>query len=424
MTAMLLFDASMLGALEEYAATYGRVTIARRRNVWNGPQPHLCLLSTYNDPFDDEPHVSWLALARPGNRVSTFERLVECERLRRVEPPIPLSQLRSALSARHRSLVDSTGRDILPEVGGREVVKSLLMLRPRLASVIEELTDTADVTPPVGAAGELLAFERDATATLLDIAKLKRRVLRRWRPEPTAALFLAGVPDLRVHEDAFIEHDAERFAFWARVPCRQLAWKVFADGQRHMFVMSASNRKTEETLGVDLMYYHEERKAFILVQYKKMRQDSEKRWFYWPDGELNSQLTRMRAVDDRCAAQAYGAYRLLATPCFIKLCETQALNIEQDQLLPGMYLPRLYFENLLADPSRRGSRGGNPIGYENVDPYLTNTLFIRLVREGLIGSTSAGPDAVTEQIRLSLDAGHSVVFGAHRGRRIRHSRSS
>src|SRR5918998_1614372 len=103
MTAMLVFDASMLGALEEYAAAYGRVTIARRRNVWNGPQPHLCLISTYYHPVDSEPHVSWLALARPGNRVSTFERLIECERIRRVEPPIPLSLLRAALPARYRS---------------------------------------------------------------------------------------------------------------------------------------------------------------------------------------------------------------------------------------------------------------------------------------------------------------------------------
>jgi hypothetical protein len=349
--------------------------------------------------------------------VSTFERLIECERIRRVEPPIPLSLLRAALPARYRSLVDSTDRDIFPESGGREVVKSLLVLRPDLASAIASLTHTPDVTPPLGAAGELLALEKDATATLLEIAKLKRRVLRRWRPGPTAVPFLAGVPDRRVHERALIQHDADRFSDWTDIPCRQLESKVFTDGQRHLFVINAHNKEVEDTLGVDLMYYHEERRAFVFVQYKKMRQDSEKQWFYRPDDNLDSQLARMRAVDACFAPQADSDYRLLATPCLVKLCEMQTLNVEQDQLLPGMYLPRLYFEKLLADRNRQRPTGATRIGYENVDPYLTNTLFVRLVREGLIGSSGADHNDVAEQIRLSLDAGRSVVCGAHRGKR-------
>jgi hypothetical protein len=130
----------------------------------------------------------------------------------------------------------------------------------------------------------------------------------------------------------------------------------------------------------------------------------------------------MRAVDDRCTAEASSDYRLLTTPCLVKLCETQLINPEQDRLLPGIYLPRPYFENLLADPGRRGPQGGKRLGYENVDPYLTNTLFIALVRDGLIGSTDTGSNYVAEQIQLSLDAGHSVVFGTHRGEPIRHRR--
>lgn len=37
-----------------------------------------------------------------------------------------------------------------------------------------------------------------------------------------------------------------------------------------MFVMNANRTPVERTLGVDLVYWNEQERAFVLVQYKKM----------------------------------------------------------------------------------------------------------------------------------------------------------
>ena len=74
-----------------------------------------------------------------------------------------------------------------------------------------------------------------------------------------------------------------------------------------------------------------------------------------------------------------------------------------------MYFAREHFEELL-DKQRR-PRNGMRIGYNDVDRYFSNTMFVDLVRDGWIGSRGPASDAIKSLIRESLDSGRAVVFG-------------
>ncbi len=86
--------------------------------------------------------------------------------------------------------------------------------------------------------------------------------------------------------------------------------------------MNANRTPVEHTLGVDVVYFNEARGSFVLVQYKKMREegsDGRKALSYRPDDSLDDELERMRRIDALCMEQS-GEFRLLTTACWMKLC--------------------------------------------------------------------------------------------------------
>jgi hypothetical protein len=173
--------------------------------------------------------------------------------------------------------------------------------------------------------------------------------------------------------------------------------------------MNANNKGPEATLGVDVIYYHEERKAFVLVQYKKMRKEGRaNRLSYRPDTRLAGQLERMRKLDERSAG-IVGDFPLLSTPCWLKLCDPSPKVDRLDEWIRGMYLAREYFEELLE--GRKGLRGGVRLGYDNVPRHVTNTLFVDLVRDGWIGTRGTATDEVMTAVRESLAADRAVMLG-------------
>jgi hypothetical protein len=280
---------SVFGAVMEFSEAW-------RRGTWEGIQPHLALLL-----LDDE--VRWLGRAQAGRAITTRDRIVRVTDIEEIDP-IPLSELGHALPSRHRTVVGRIG--VLPPGGGAAVVNALRELRPTFTDLISRLQRPLNLQLPHGRAGELLNQERDGLGVLLDLAGIRRQVLRTWSPARLGVPFLAGFPESVALEDDLITHDIERFGSWLSLPSSQVAWRAFTDGRSRIFVMNANRTAVERTLGVDVVYWHAERGSFVLVQYKKMqRQGSEKqdrfKLIYRPDHNLESELERMRRVDAMCS---------------------------------------------------------------------------------------------------------------------------
>jgi hypothetical protein len=178
--------------------------------------------------------------------------------------------------------------------------------------------------------------------------------------------------------------------------------------------MNANRTAVEHTLGVDVVYWNEQRSSFVLVQYKKLRREGNDNEGttqpeYRPDHNLGGELERMRQVDARCTPQP-GDFRLLSTPCWLKLCNPSGRVGDASDLIKGMYFAREHFEELIR--TCRGPKGGTVITYENSTRHLSNTLFIELVQDGWIGSSGSASDQIRDIVRESISTGHSVLFGA------------
>ena len=381
---------------------------AWRHGTWEGSKPHLALLVM-------EGEVGWLGRAQGGRAITSRDRVVKVTDIEEIDP-LPVGELRQALPLRHREVVERVG--ILPPGGGRAIIRALSELRPSCEGLIDRLQRSVDFSLPRGRRGELLNLERDGVGLLLDLAGVPRRALRSWSAPAVEVPFLAGIPDSVALEDHLIVHDTERFGSWFPVPSTHLAWRAFTDGARRIFIMNANREAVEHTLGVDVVYWNERDDSFVLVQYKKMERSlhddedggpgNQRRLTYRPDHNLLSELQRMQQIDTICS-QHSGPFRLLPTPCWVKLCEPDARIRDPAELIKGMYFAREYFEELLR--ICKGPRGGTCLTYDNVPRYLNNTMFIDLVRGGWIGSRGSASAQVRSLVQESIETRHAVVFG-------------
>ncbi len=406
MVAMLQTTASVEDRIDR-TTVFGEpagYTEAWQRDRWKGRDPHLALLL---DPIEEE--IRWLGRAQGGRQLTTVDRLVSVTEILELDEPVGLDLLEGELSARHERVLQRRG--ILPPRGGEAVVAALSKLRPEYAEDIDRLSRPATFVLPPGRRGQTLALERDAVGVLLELGGMARRPLRLWSsPPPSAASssFLAGLPETDQLEDTLIAYDAERFGDWVREPTTRLDWRLFKDGRREMLIMNANRTAVERTLGVDVVYYNKPLNSFVLVQYKRMIQRGKTPAAYRPDKNLIEELKRMRRIDALSEGSS-GEFRLMRTPCWLKLCEAKPVVADPTELIKGMYLAREHFEELMA--RLKGPKGGIVFSYDNVPRYLTNTLFLELVKEGWVGSQGDVTADIAGLVEQSLRDRHSVLIG-------------
>ncbi len=380
-----------------------RYTVAWRYSEWNGTKAHLALL------IDEDDHVRWLGRARGRDRVSSRDRRVEIVDIEEFSG-LTLDMVRQQLSPRHR---EGLRLGLLPDAAGRAVVEVLVSMYPDDEALIRRLGRDDDLRMPVGERGRLLNEQRDGTGLLLEIGGVGRESLRGWSPtDVQAPTFLAGIGPRAISEERIINHDISRFPQLVEGMSDHADWRVFGSDRRKMFVMNANVEPIETTLGVDVVYYNETFKSFVLIQYKRMVREESKsssgRLWYRPDGNLQKELDRMEVVDQTYGEQS-DDYRLRGKPCWVKLCEPYARVEDPTEFIRGMYLPRDYFAHLLE--VSLGPRGGVRLGYDNVPRHLTNTTFAQLVKDGWIGTSGTRTFELETVVSQVLESRRSLVLG-------------
>jgi hypothetical protein len=214
-----------------------------------------------------------------------------------------------------------------------------------------------------------------------------------------------------VSEETLINHDINRFPGLVVALGAEVDWRVFEGGGRRMFVMNANVEPVENTLGVDVVYFNETFKSFVLVQHKRLTKESndDDEWSLWyrPDSNLSAELDRMQTVDILYGS-GRGDFRLFDQACWVKLCNPSATQ-DSLQLIKGMCLAREYFVELLK--VCKGPRDAVRLGYRNVPRNINNTLFAQLVRDGWIGTYGTGTDELGEVIRTVLQDRRALILG-------------
>lgn len=291
---------------------------------------------------------------------------------------------------------------------------ALDVMFPGLGRIIDVLLANREV-PTSALAAATLAEERDATHLALRIAGIDVDPDDSWND--TASTYLSSLA-YAPRESALLAHDAVRFGEFELAGGERPDWQVFTDGQVSLRIANVDKTPLEETLGVDLIYRHVDADTFVLVQYKRMVKTS-KGWTYRVDGQFLDELERMSRVDGgdkRKSRAGAGTWRLNSGACWFKLVTpAKTFDLTSRKLLPGLYLPLEYAEELLADDCTLGPRGGRRFRWDEIDRYVTSGMFTQLVREGWIGSRGLKTKALQKLVDSSLGQDHAIVLADETG---------
>ncbi|WP_432586682.1 hypothetical protein ABVG11_12605 [Streptomyces sp. HD1123-B1] len=386
---------------------------------WKGT--HVTLIITGAER--DAPQVTYVARASkvrgPGD---DLKRRVEVIKPYRLLSPVPWAELEGLVPQLSRRYLSRDGA--LPDGAGRHLLHALSQRASDVVPHLHTLGAGNRPSPALTPTARLLVDERDATLTSVRMTDFDLDELVSWdQPhEDDDVPFVARVQTRNgpSHEDDLIAYDAQRFRDWLGPEdwLNRAAWTGFSQGEQRLVIYNANRKAAEETLGVDLIYYHESRDCFVMVQYKRMSKGSGKSdWRYYPnsDNNLADQLERMRAIDDECdkLRREVDDYRLCSRPSWFKLCQGDSLMPDARSLTPGIYLAREHFDQL----HKRFQAPGNARSFsrKTVDRYLDNTEFTDLVAGGWIGTTGFGSQGVQRQLELSLSGSREVVFAAVTG---------
>jgi hypothetical protein len=389
---------------------------------WSIGRSYLCLLAD-NGRTENQKVIAGIARVIPGKADGDYERGATITDFIRITPQVEIARLRTRLGQQFADAANEGPAS--SEARARRLIEVLRAEVPRLNDEIDALISKISRRLPDGHAGEIRAHEKDVVNSLLRAFGHDHEILRDAGFVSRDAPFLSALPD----ETRMINHDADHFRDWfvrdpdPLVPGVKIAVEPalevasFRSGKSELLIYNANNGHAEDITGVDLIYYNVHERCFVMVQYKKFKIEIDGP-VVRPDNRLNSQLARMRDIDDQCKPGADALdIRLHPKPCFLKLCMKEDPAVDSLDMIKGFYLSREHFETVLNSPAGRGPRGGKRIGAMTSPRHLDNEMFTRLLAYGWIGSCGVGTEFVREQVWNSLQQRGSVIFGTHVGDR-------
>jgi hypothetical protein len=389
-------------------------------NVWQQRRPYLGVFT--HSAGRSAERVVGIGVAIPGKMSGDYERGIAVSDLTLAEPSVSIGRLRRRLGRKYEHALNAG--PTASDEAAQQLIAALRDVAPYLAQPLDRLIETLGRHVADSETRMVRNHEKDAFNQLLRMGGFDYGpVLRAAGVISPDQPYLAGVP----REGGIITHDWLHFEDWtAHDPGINLPdvlvhespiveVRAYGQGQQQLVIYNANNNHLEDVTGVDLMYYNETDRSFVMVQYKDFAVDEEEsRKVIKPDTRLDDQLRRMREVDDQCKPNMDPMdIRLHPKPCFLKLCDPRDVGGDSVDMLKGLYLTREHFELILESPEARGPRGGRVINKMTPPRHLDNDTFTTLLRYGWIGSCGTGTDFVREQVWKSLSERGSVMIGTH-----------
>lgn len=384
---------------------FGRLRLTLPRNTAPKNTTTLAYVST-------EPgFLSYLAALRSGRAVGHVDREYELfEPLDLGDLEIP--DLLNACESRYRTTLGKqlTQTRLLTRRASDQMMASLLAIRSQDRSTVERLHSLAKRDSDQRL--KLSPKHQDERDALMLAASIfggteQRRAMAEQLPlrsDSSGTLTSALHSSVKLSETDAIHHDALN-VLPSAVKDQLGAIVQLTDTHGRLTAFVTDRRPIEKSLGVDLVYHIPSNEEFILVQYKRMTTtQSEGHPVYRPFGDRNfvPEYKRMYSFARqwrRHRQRDAGDFRLLTDPFFFKFVMSAADPRDVNRLLPGLYISREHLKLTLKSACSIGPLGGRVISYAHCDRYLSNSLFIKLFREGWIGSAGIASD----QIRLLLE---------------------
>lgn len=216
-------------------------------------------------------------------------------------------------------------------------------------------------------------------------------------------------------EEDLLPQELQRFSNNSIIKAMNGHVSIIQDGDSELLVFNVNKKPMEVSLGVDLVYWDTENRAFTLIQYKRLEVHNEanstKEWIYTNRAEIEKQLGLM--VYPSLNNENSSDWRM-TSPYWFKFVRRDAATRQDRRLLDGIYVPADYLRLAMKDGSlNAGPRGGFRITYDNTKRINKET-FIDLVKRGLIGTVSQDYDELAEIMKNSGKDSKSRVIAIKR----------
>lgn len=392
----------------------------RERDAVSSAVRRLCLIAEHDK-------LVAVGLIRSERRSGDLDTLIRVGEAQLLKEAISLERVIEGISHRSANYARTAlrGTSVLPEATAAQLLEAIAATSEEASAALDYVRARLLEDRPRQGSVQATTELHDAVTLGLRIAGFESGVLTAWQPGDGASprehfaglALMQGTPS----EAAMIRHDSTNFGDWTSTPGTRLDAYEFTDpndSTRRVTVIYADKEAEERATGADLIYFREHYPGYVLVQYKRMREQggssragsgnrtgqrtdraTETTYGYRPDRQLQEEIRRMRAVlggvptadtpspDASSATADVGTWRLHDQPFYIKLVQEGRARPTQGDLIAGMYFPIDLFELMLGSPGIRGDNLTRPIGWDNVDRYFTNTDFLMLMQNGWIGST-------------------------------------
>ena len=373
-------------------------------------------------------YVLGIGRLRPIRTFYTFERVIRVEDIERLpEDGIPISTVLSSLSNQTLSHANRKFRDggIIGEATWNKLQAVLSRLSPLIGEYIRRANSFLERPPwfadQTSVARGIVEHERDAVGLAMKIAGSNHSSIGKWYPRATPEPFLAGLDHVQLTEDNLLQNDMGVFGDWNFEMSNGLISTFSSADENSLTVINANRQSMERTLGADLVYWNHKYRAFVIVQYKRMRpsQSTGQDATYYPDSDrhLGKQFMQMKKLEtiEPESPSSQGNYRLGREFCFLKVCKP-ILEFKRPSLSAGKYMS-IELWSLLENEAR--NRGGSfTVKMGSTDRYMTNTNFVDMVGKGWIGSYGFKTDLISTYINEALSGGRSVTLAASAERPI------
>jgi hypothetical protein len=443
--------------LSHYIQNYNSCSVAMNNHELLLGTIELCLFSL------DHQSIHYAALMRRSKQVASAKYCLKFLKFAKISP-VPLSDLESifyfyytqtelfpsdtdtSMEAHITRTTNSVGKRLQPNIW-KEIIAYLKKHSSKQAQDLDDLEKIRQLShqrySSIGF--NILKQEKDATLLALRLFGADYdNILTSWFTQNQQPdLYLQGLEGYhRAREDDTIINDIIQSAKKITPGIENIHSSITgtisiprSNGQI-ITIMNANRNKIEDTTGVDLVYYNHSYRSHVMVQYKMMEVEfkqadqqelisskksssnkpkfDKKEFCYRPDEKFKSQIEQMRRLQSLSSEGENTtdslAYRLNNNGFFFKLCESFEFEPMSSDLAQGLYLPLDYMEMLLQSPNTNGPRGGKRITYANAGRHFSNTLFMDLMQEGLIGSSPNASKIIHNQIHNSLSEGRSLTL--------------
>lgn len=369
-------------------------------------------------------HISW---GRKGNSAGTALTKLNLDRIQELKVPIDLRIVRE--SEYFSGMIKYfDGREVF--VNSDECHEIITSLRSNFSEIelyiSESIADYILIDELSPHKRLIVRQEHDAVEMALRIAGMIPRKSYLWSPtkqkEDKIVTFFSGLARTKHDEDDVVRWDADKIPGLDVINKEVFGHYILSDGTTTLHTFHANKTALENTLGVDLIYFNEQHKNFVFVQYKMAETQGNTHIFRFPNSQLTEELHRMDSLSqailanevDQSQTTSASDYRMLHDPFFLKFCPRDAFDPDQHEQIRGMLIPVTLWRLIENDTSTTfsGPLGGRFLSFENCPRYFDNTRFIALMQEGWFGTSSSSQNFLEQVITEIINSKRSVILAA------------